>query len=517
MAARALIRTSPYPDVTIPHRSLTEHVLGEAADRQDSIALIDAVSGERTTYAELLARCARAAHALGGLGVRRGDVVALMSRNEPGFVAAFQGIVAAGAAVSTLTPLLTEHEASAQVRHCGAKVLLVDDASAAKGEAIASRTGGRSLPVGQLLETSTDDHLPGAPPDFDPASELAALPYSSGTTGQPKAVMLTHRNLVANLAQFAPMWPYRTDDVLCAVVPMAHIYGMQVIMNLALARGAAIVTLPRFSPEAYLAAVERFGVTRLHLAPPMVLQLVTSGLAERYDHSSVRWAVSGAAPLDGELAARFEETFGVPVTQGYGMTEASPGTHLVPEADQQRAPGGSVGWLMPNTECRLVGVETGEDDEREGEVWVRGPQVMAGYLEDPEASAQSLTPDGWLRTGDIGRIEDGALFIVDRLKELIKYKGYQVAPAELEALLLTHPRVADAAVVGIPDAEGGEAPKAFVVPSGELDPDELMAWVAGRVAPYKKIRAVELIEAVPKSPSGKILRRALRDQQERTT
>jgi acyl-CoA synthetase (AMP-forming)/AMP-acid ligase II len=308
------------------------------------------------------------------------------------------------------------------------------------------------------------------------------------------------------------MWPYGPDDVVVAVLPMFHIYGMNVIMNMALAHGSTIVTMPRFDVEGYLSLVERHRVTRLHLAPPMVLQIVSFPDIDRFDLSSVRWAVSGAAPLDADLASRFEKRIGVPVVQGYGMTEASPGTHLVPEHRQAEAPVGSVGWLMPNTECRLVATDTGLDATEEGEVWVRGPQVMAGYLNNPSATAETLTGDGWLKTGDVARFKDGVYFIVDRVKELIKYKGYQVAPAELEALLLTHPDVADAAVVPISDEAGGEAPKAFVVARTELDADDLMSWVAQRVAPYKRIRAVEYVDQIPKSPSGKVLRRVLRDR-----
>ncbi len=305
--------------------------------------------------------------------------------------------------------------------------------------------------------------------------------------------------------------------MVCAALPLFHIYGMNVIMNLALASGTTIVTLPRFDVVALLGVVERYGVTRLHLAPPAVLQLVQSPDVDRFDHSTLRWAVSGAAPLDAGLAARFAERFGVPVAQGYGMTEASPGTHLIDEGGQATAPPGSVGWLMPNTECRLVSTETGTDAAVEGEIWVRGPQVMAGYLHNPEATAETLTEDGWLKTGDVARLEGDVYFIVDRVKELIKYKGYQVAPAELEALLLTHPDVADAAVVPIYDEAGGEAPKAFVVAREPVEPDVLMAWVAERVAPYKLIRAVEFVEQIPKSPSGKILRRVLRDRESEAT
>jgi len=504
------VHRSPYPDVEIPAVSLTEYVLGTSAGQGTAPAVIDGLSGAITTYRDLIAETAAAAECISSLGIQRGEVVALMSRNQPRFVPAFHGIVAAGAVVTTLNPVLTAREAVEQLCDSGARAVIVDDTTTEKGEEIGRAGGCPSLDLDSLWLGGGGSVLPGRPDAFDPATELAVLPYSSGTTGRAKGVMLTHRCLVANLAQFVPMWPYGAEDVVCAVVPMFHIYGMNVIMNAALASGSTIVTLPRFSVGDYLGAVERFGVTRLHLAPPMVLQLVNAPEADRFDHSTVRWAVSGAAPLDAELATRFEQRFGVPVAQGYGMTEASPGTHCIPERDQDKAPTGSVGWLMPNTECRLVD-PSGEDDPTEGEIWVRGPQVMVGYLNNPGATAETLTEDGWLRTGDVGRLDGDVFYVVDRVKELIKYKGYQVAPAELEALLLTHPGVADAAVVPLRDEEAGEVPKAFVVAVGELDTDELMAWVAERVAPYKRIRAVECIQSIPKSPSGKILRRLLRD------
>ncbi len=507
------IHRSPYPDVEIPDATLTEHVLGPAARRGDAVALIDGTSGEHTSYAALAGLVGGAASRLGSLGIGPGGTVALMSRNQPAFVVAFHGAVAAGACITPLNPVLTVAEAARQVADAGATVLLVDDATVDKGHEIAEETGASEVVLDRSwLDPNQGQPLPERPAGLDPARSLAALPYSSGTTGRAKGVMLTHRNLVANLLQLGAVWPYRETDVVCAVLPLFHIYGLNVIMNLALARGATVVTLPRFDLETYLSAIERYRVTRLHLAPPMVLQMVTDPRAERFDLSSVRWAVSGAAPLDAELATRFEERFGVPVVQGYGMTEASPGTHSVSEQDQHRAPAGSVGWLLPNTEERLVSPATEEDDETEGEIWVRGPQVMAGYLHDPDATASTLTADGWLRTGDVGRVEEGALFIVDRVKELIKYKGYQVPPAELEALLLTHPAVSDAAVVAMPHELGGEAPKAYVVLSAPVDPDELMAWVATRVAPYKRIRALEVVDEIPKSPSGKILRRVLRER-----
>jgi acyl-CoA synthetase (AMP-forming)/AMP-acid ligase II len=512
MSAPAIHR-SPYPDVEIPDVSLTEYVFGPAAERSSAVALVDGTTGEQISYGSLASLVSLAASRLSSFGVGLGDTVALMSRNQPAFVCAFYGALAAGACVTPLNPVLTVSEAARQIADAGAKVLLVDDATVDKAEEIARQVGPTPVVLdGSWLNDARQRPLPPRPAGLDPDRSLAALPYSSGTTGRSKGVMLTHRNLVANLVQLGAVWPYAEDDVVCAVLPLFHIYGLNVIMNLALARGATVVTLPRFDLEGYLSTIERYKVTRLHLAPPMVLQMVTDPSVTQFDLSSVRWAVSGAAPLDAELATRFAERFGVRVVQGYGMTEASPGTHSVSEQDQHRAPAGSVGWLLPSTEGRLVSPATGEDDQTEGEIWVRGPQVMAGYLHDPEATAHALTEDGWLRTGDVGRIEQGALFIVDRVKELIKYKGYQVPPAELEALLLTHPAVSDAAVVAMPDELGGEAPKAYVVLRAPVDPEELMAWVATRVAPYKKIRAVDVVDEIPKSPSGKILRRILRDR-----
>jgi acyl-CoA synthetase (AMP-forming)/AMP-acid ligase II len=236
---------------------------------------------------------------------------------------------------------------------------------------------------------------------------------------------------------------------------------------------------------------------------------------EGRDFSKLKMVISGAAPLDEDLARRAEQRLGAPIRQGYGMTELSPVTNKSPIARAAETPPGSVGRLVPNTEARLVDPETGQDvaEGGQGELWIRGPQVMLGYLHNPEATAETLTEDGWLRTGDIARFDaQGNTYIVDRLKELIKYKGYQVPPAELEAVLVSHPKVRDAGVIGVPMEDGGEAPKACVVGAGDLDPEEVMAFVAERVAPYKRVREVAVVEEIPKSASGKILRRELREQ-----
>jgi acyl-CoA synthetase (AMP-forming)/AMP-acid ligase II len=321
--------------------------------------------------------------------------------------------------------------------------------------------------------------------------------------------MLTHRNLVANLLQTDLLQPLGDRDVTIAVLPFFHIYGMTVMLNRGLANGATIVTLERFEMEPFLELVQRYRATRLFLVPPLILALAKSPLVDRFDLSSVQSIMVGAAPLDAGLAQRCATRVGCAVIQGYGLTETSPVSHLSP-LDRNKP--GAVGPLVANTEALIVDLATGQPvgpGER-GEIWVRGPQVMKGYFGQAAATADAFAGDGWFRTGDIAFVdEDGYFTIVDRAKELIKYKGFQVPPAELEALLLLHPAVADAAVIGLPDEEAGEIPKAYVVLKGAVTAGELIAYVAERVAPYKKIRMIEVIDQIPKSASGKILRRVL--------
>ncbi len=322
--------------------------------------------------------------------------------------------------------------------------------------------------------------------------------------------MLSHRNLVANVAQSLTRLGLDADDVAIAVMPFSHIYGQTVIMCAGLRAGATLVTMARFELEPFLAAIERHRVTRAFVAPPIVLALARHPAVERFDLGSLEQIFSGGAPLGEELAEEASRRLGCPFAQCYGLTEASPVLTLAPFGGPRRP--GSIGPLAAGTEGRVVDPLTLEDvpSGERGELLARGPQVMLGYLNDPDSTAATLLEDGWLRTGDVVVADaDGWLTVVDRAKELIKYKSYQVAPAELEALLVTHPDVADACVIGVPDLEAGELPKAFVVARGELDPDALMAWVGERVAPYKRVRVVELIDEIPKSPSGKILRRVL--------
>ena len=358
------------------------------------------------------------------------------------------------------------------------------------------------------------DALAAAPIDqvaVDVAETVVALPYSSGTTGLPKGVMLTHRNLVANVAQLDAMLPVEPGETGLAVLPFFHIFGMQAAMNAWLAAGATVVTLPRFDMGRALGLVARHRVAHLYAVPPIVLGLAKSPLVDGHDLSSLRRIVCGAAPLGAELTREAAARVGCPVIQAYGMTELSPLSHANPPG---RDVPGSSGVTAPDTESRVVD-EAGRDlgPDEVGELLVRGPQVMKGYLDAPAATAACLDAEGWLRTGDVVRIDaDGYVFVVDRAKELIKVKGFQVAPAELEALIAVHPGVADVAVIGVADDEAGERPKAFVVRAAgaEVSADEVRAFVAGRVSTYKRVGEVEFVDAIPKSPSGKILRRVLR-------
>jgi len=501
-----MVLRSPYPDVQVPDLSLTDYVIGGAAERGDKPALIDGTSGAVTTYAELAERVVAVAGGLAAAGIEPGDAVGLLAPNSPSWPVAFHAVVSLGATVTSLNPILTPEEIATQLRSARVKAVIV---AGSLRDAVAEAGVER---VFTLESLPRGNGAPGAP-SVDPATDLAALPFSSGTTGLSKGVMLTHRNLVANMEQIRAIHRIGPDDVLIGVLPFFHIYGQSVVINLGLSQGATIVTMPRFDMDLFLDLLERHRVTRAHIAPPVVLGLAKAPGVEGRD-LALRVVISGAAPLDADTANRASERIGAPVRQGYGMTEASPVTHFAADDELEAQDPGAIGRLVGSTEGRLVDPETGEDSGEAGEIWIRGPQVMRGYLGDDEATAATLTEDGWLKTGDVARIDDGEVWrIVDRVKELIKYKGYQVPPAELEALLIGHPDVADAAVIPVPDEAGGEAPKACVVPAGEqLDGAALMAFVAERVAPYKRIRAVEIVDEIPRSPSGKILRRLLRDR-----
>jgi acyl-CoA synthetase (AMP-forming)/AMP-acid ligase II len=519
---------SPYPDETIPDVSVFDFLFAELSDDDAGrTAIIDGPTGARTTFGELRRGIEALAGALAARGVGPGDVVALHSPNVPAFATVFHGILRSGATATTVNALYTAEEIETQLRDSGAGFLFTVGALAEPALAAAGAVGlaaervvvldGHDAHAG-LADLLGEAHA--APVvEIDPAAHVAVMPYSSGTTGYPKGVRLSHRNLVANVVQTYPLLDVEPTDVVLAVLPFFHIYGMTVLLDIALKKRAALVTMPRFDLTRFLGHIQEQRCSYLFIAPPIAVALAKHPLVAEYDLGSVRAILSGAAPIDAGLMGAVAERIGARVRQGYGMSEASPVTHAGPP-DRDDLSLGSIGVPVANTEVRLVDLETGADIDvpaeglsEPGEVWVRGPQVMLGYLGRDEATRETVDADGWLHTGDIGTVgAEGEFYIVDRLKELIKYKGYQVAPAELEALLLTHPDVTDAAVVGAPDDDGQEIPKAFVVrrEGSEIDGTMIEAFVAERVAPHKKIRAVEFIDVVPKSASGKILRKDLR-------
>jgi len=524
-----MIIASDSPAVTIPEVSITDYVLRHAARLGDKPAFIDGPTGRTLTYRQLADAVRRAAAGLSQRGFRRGDVLAIYSPNIPEYAVIFNAVASLGGISTTINPLYTADELAKQLTDSGARLLVTVPAVLDKAKEVATRTAIEEIfvfgtaagarPFAELLQA------PASPPSVrvDPGRDVVALPYSSGTTGLPKGVMLTHRNLVANLQQCEGMRDFDgfgEQDIVMAALPFFHIYGLVVIMAITLAQGGTLVTMPRFDLMDFLGLVQKYRATVLPIVPPIVLGLVKHPAVAEFDLSSVRLVFSGAAPLGEEIARELAKRLGCPVVQGYGMTEASPVTHLSPTHNAPFKPG-SIGKVVPNTEVKIVDILTGADlgPRQEGELFIRGPQIMKGYLNRPQDTADSIDRDGWYHTGDVGYVdEDGWFFIVDRTKELIKYKGLQVAPAELEALLLTHPAVLDAAVVRQADEEAGEIPKAYVVlKPGSAGPavtaEALMDWIAEQVAPHKRVRQLEFIDQIPKSASGKILRRMLMDRQ----
>lgn len=516
---------SAYADVPPVDLPIHEAVLGRAARYGDTPALIDGTDGTTLTYEQVDRFHRRVAAALAEAGVRKGDVLALHSPNTVAFPLAFYAATRAGASVTTVHPLATAEEFAKQLKDCAARWIvtvspLLDTArrAAELGGGVQeilvcdSAPGHRSL-VDMLASTAPEPSV-----GIDPAEDVAVLPYSSGTTGTPKGVMLTHRQIATNLAQLEPAVPAAPGERVLAVLPFFHIYGLTALVNAPLRLGATVVVLPRFDLEQFLAAIQNHRITGLYVAPPIVLALAKHPLVADYDLSSLKYVISAAAPLDATLAAACSRRLGLPpVGQAYGMTELSPGTHVVPLDAMRDAPPGTVGKLIAGTQMRIVSLDDPGKDlpaGESGEILIRGPQVMKGYLGRPDATAAMIDEEGWLHTGDVGHVDgDGWLFVVDRVKELIKYKGFQVAPAELEALLLTHPGIADAAVIGSRNDEGNEIPHAYVVrrPTAPgLSANEIMMYVAERVAPYKRVREVTFIDGVPRAASGKILRRELR-------
>jgi len=508
---------SPLPDVEIPDAPLTSFVFERASEHPERPALVEAPTGRSLTYGELVSGIRRVAAGLSQRGFAKGDALTLYAPNLPEYAIVFHGVASAGGAVHSANPLLTASELHFQLSDSRARFLVTVPALVDKAREAIEGTAVEDVFVIGERSFATLSESDGEPPtvSIDPAEDVVALPYSSGTTGGCKGVMLTHRNLVANICQLGAHLGADERTVALGVLPFFHIYGLVVVLNNTLRAGGTVVTMPRFDLVGMLAAIEEYRITHAFVVPPIVLALARHPAVEAHDLGSLRFVMSGAAPLGPELEQECIDRVGCVFRQGYGLTETSPVTHMVPHVSGAERLG-SVGPPVPNSEVKIVEPASGAPvgpGER-GEVWVRGPHVMKGYLGNETATALTVDLDGWLHTGDIGIVDaEGYLTVVDRLKELIKVKGYQVAPAELEAVLLTHPAVADAAVVPTPDEEAGEVPTAYVALRAECDPEEIVAFVAERVAPYKRIRRCEIVDEIPKSASGKILRRVLVEQE----
>ena len=526
---------SPFEDVALSNKSLFHLIFDEFPKHARKVAFVDGVSGRGYTFSEIEESTSRASSALNRVGFKRGDVLAICAPNSPEYAAMFFATLASGGIVSTCNPSYKSDEFLYQFRNSNASVVVTVPEILSEVRKAAEAAGVKRIIViddsDQVDRTekllSFREMIADSGSKFDSklastSDDIVVLPYSSGTTGLPKGVMLTNHNVVSNILQLENprLFDLRQDGTtLMGVLPFFHIYGMVVIMFSSLYSGCRTVTLPKFDPEMFLAAIQDQRINTLHAVPPILLFLAKHPIVDKFDLSSLKDIMSGAAPLGGEIVQAVREKIGCKrVRQGYGLTETSPVTHVMPtEMAEAFAKPGSIGFPICNMLCKVVDSDTHEalPTGREGELWLAGPNIMKGYLNNPQATAETITGDGWLRSGDIGYFdEEGCFYITDRLKELIKVKGLQVAPAELEALLVTHDQISDAAVVSASHERFGEAPRAFVVRTDEsLSERDVADFVAGQVAEHKQLAGgVRFIEAIPKSASGKILRRVLREQ-----
>jgi len=467
------------------------------------------------------------------LKLKKGDVVTLISPNHADYFSLVHGVCSAGCSISPVNPVYTSHEIEFQIKRAKSKAVVTHTSCLEEARKAAQACGIKDVlvlddeeqevldqtsPFFSLTKLRKQKRLEGFSSDpvfpiLASGDDTATLPFSSGTTGLPKATILSHGNLCANLAQsdYGEARLFKADDAIMSALPMFHIYAFTVSLNLAMLHGKTLVTCKRFNLDKFCEAIAQYKCSRAHVVPPIILAMSKSPTVENHDLSSLRVLLSAAAPLGGETARDFMKRFpNVLCKQAWGMSELSPIGTMVPDDDNRS---GSVGPPIASTEAKVVDLKTRKalPPNHDGELLMRGPQVMKGYLNEPEKTKESIDSEGWLSTGDIARIDDdGFVYIVDRLKELIKYKGFQVAPAELEALLLTHPAVLDAVVIPRPDKEGGEVPRAYCVlrPNSNVTGEDIVTWAAPLVAHFKKLRGgVIFVDQIPKTSSGKILRR----------
>src|SRR5579875_702907 len=506
-----------------------DHLLREAAARNpDRTAII--YHDLMLTYREVVSMVASIANGLRSLGLNQGNRICLLTLNRPEYTITFFAAASIGIVVSPMNPAYKEREVGYQLENAEANAILIQRELLPLLQTVLSQkslpnlkhvivTGEtapesmpEAIPFGQLLRNSSPRRP--APVEVSP-DDLLAMPYSSGTTGFPKGVMLTHRNLGVNNLQFNTALQVIPEDVALLFLPFYHIYGVMLTGSFLIA-GATQVIMERFDLLQSLELSQKHGVTYYFAVPPIILALANAPV-DLGKLKTVKYVFSGAAPLPMDPARKLEEKSGVSVVQGYGMTEASPLTHAQPH-DPALVRIDSVGMPVHNTEQKIVDIETGERElpvGEDGEIIIRGPQVMQGYWKAPAETAASLR-NGWLYTGDIGHVDaDGYTYIVDRKKEMIKYKGFGIAPAELESLLMEHPAVMDSAVIGVPDPDAGELPKGFVVirQGHDVTPEDILVFANGKLAGYKKLHEIEFIEAIPKVASGKILRRELKERE----
>ncbi|KAK7830447.1 4-coumarate--CoA ligase 2 [Quercus suber] len=522
---------SKLPDIYIPkHLPLHSYCFENISKVGSKPCLINGSTGEVYTYYDVDLISRKVASGLNKLGIGQGDIILILLPNTPEFVFVFLGASHLGATTTAANPFFTPAEIAKQAKGSNAKLIITQASYYDKVKDLAHENNVKimcidSPPQGCLhfseLTQANESQIPKV--DISP-DDVVALPYSSGTTGLPKGVMLTHKGLVTSVAQQVdgenPNLYFHSEDVILCVLPLFHIYSLNSVLLCGLRVGAAILIMQKFEIGSLLELIQKHKVSVMPIVPPIVLSISKSPDLHKYDLSSIRMLKSGGAPLGKELEEAVRAKFpNAKFGQGYGMTEAGPvlSMCLAFAKEPFEVKSGACGTVVRNAEMKIVDPETGASLPRNqrGEICIRGDQIMKGYVNDPEATARTIDKEGWLHTGDIGLIDDeDELFIVDRLKELIKYKGFQVAPAELEAILLTHPNVSDVAVVPMKDESAGEVPVAFVVRSNgsQVTEDEIKQFVSKQVVFYKRINRVFFIDAIPKSPSGKILRKNLREK-----